>query len=134
LVFVVGSFLLAFPTIFYMHYSSPLFMLHQSFFLNVFLPTLALKSLNKIPYDIWGIYRIYILVLRWSCPSYRQFYPLLEHEHSEQCRYWQNRQINNENTFNYLFFLSETEVVRYNSQFLHELLELNAYRLVMSVC
>jgi hypothetical protein len=34
--------------------------------------------LTKFSFGIYGIYS------RWSCPSNNQFYPLLEHEHSEQ--------------------------------------------------
>jgi hypothetical protein len=48
------------------------------------LPTLALKSPNKISRGIYGIYRIHVLVPCRSCLSYHQFYPLLGHECSEQ--------------------------------------------------
>jgi hypothetical protein len=45
------------------------------------LPTLALNSPNK---NVYGVYRIHILVPRRSPPPYHQFYPLLGHEHSER--------------------------------------------------
>jgi hypothetical protein len=47
------------------------------------LPTLALKS-NKIFDSIQHIYRIHVLVIHRTCPSYHQFYLQLGHEHPEQ--------------------------------------------------
>jgi hypothetical protein len=44
------------------------------------LPTLALKSLNRI----YGIYQTHIPIPHRRCPSHHQFYLLFEHERSEQ--------------------------------------------------
>jgi hypothetical protein len=48
------------------------------------LPTLALKSANKIFMWYLGIYRIHVLVPLRTCLSYHQFYLLLGHEHSQR--------------------------------------------------
>jgi hypothetical protein len=51
------------------------------------LPTLALKSPNKISYGTSGIYQKPVLVPHRTCPLYHQFYLQLGHGHSEQGYY-----------------------------------------------
>jgi hypothetical protein len=48
------------------------------------LPTLALKSPNKIFIMVFREFIEHILIPRGSFPSHHQFYPVLGHEHSEQ--------------------------------------------------
>jgi hypothetical protein len=47
------------------------------------LPTLALKFNNF--FIIFREFIVHVLFPHRSCSSYNQFYPLLGHEHSEQC-------------------------------------------------
>jgi hypothetical protein len=49
------------------------------------LPTLAVKSYNKIVLYTLRIYGIHVLVPCRSCHLDHHVYPLLGHEHSEQC-------------------------------------------------
>jgi hypothetical protein len=46
--------------------------------------TIAEMTRTKLSYGTSGIYQKPVLVLHRTCSLYNQFYPQLEHEHSEQ--------------------------------------------------